>query len=121
MNTSAALFHPVTGYSFPEAVRTADHIARLPRMSGYAANALAIHAHRHWHTGSYYRLLNRMMFRAARPEERYRVLQHFYRLPEPLVTRFYAATSTHGDKLRILSGKPPVPVHRALAVLVGIA
>jgi lycopene beta-cyclase len=59
-------------------------------------------------------MLNRMMFRAAEPEHRYRVLQHFYRLPDDLVHRFYAGTTTMSDRVRILSGKPPVPVGRAI-------
>jgi lycopene beta-cyclase len=58
-----------------------------------------------------------MLFRAAAPRERYRVLEHFYRLDPALVGRFYAARSGARDKLRILSGKPPVPVTRALLAL----
>jgi lycopene beta-cyclase len=34
-----------------------------------------------------------------------------------LIGRFYAGESTLSDKLRILSGKPPVPLVRALKVL----
>jgi lycopene beta-cyclase len=48
------------------------------------------------------------------------VLQHFYRLPEALIARLYASSSTRADKLRILAGRPPVPVGRALAVMLGI-
>ena len=58
-----------------------------------------------------------MLFRAARPGERYRVLERFYGLSEPLIGRFYAANLTGMDKLRILSGKPPVPVGAALRCL----
>jgi lycopene beta-cyclase len=54
------------------------------------------------------------LFRAARPGERYRVLERFYGLPEPLIARFYAAKLTGLDKVRILSGKPPVPITAAL-------
>jgi lycopene beta-cyclase len=45
------------------------------------------------------------------------VLQRFYRLRSALIGRFYAGQSTLSDKLRILSGKPPVPLGRALKVL----
>ena len=55
-----------------------------------------------------------MLFRAARPDERARVLQRFYTLPEPLIERFYAGRTTLGDAARILLGKPPVSVRRAL-------
>ena len=60
------------------------------------------------------RLLNRMLFRAAKPEERYTVLQRFYGLNQGLIERFYAGTLTWRDKARILIGKPPVPVSKAL-------
>ncbi|RZJ40831.1 MAG: lycopene cyclase, partial [Brevundimonas sp.] len=71
-----------------------------------------------WKERGFYRLLNRMLFRAAKPQERYKVLERFYRLPEPLIERFYAAGSTLADKARILSGKPPVPLGAALTCLI---
>jgi len=55
-----------------------------------------------------------MLFRAAKPEMRYTVLQRFYGLKRPLIERFYAGQFTIFDKLRILIGKPPVPVTKAL-------
>jgi lycopene beta-cyclase len=114
----AALFHPTTGYSLPEAVRLADAIAVSPDLRGPALYALtrerSLEA---WRRGRFFRLLNRMLYRAAKPEERYRVLEHFYRLPQPLVGRFYAGLPTWGDKLRVLSGRPPVPVGKALRAL----
>jgi lycopene beta-cyclase len=114
----AALFHPTTGYSLPEAVRLADAIAASPDLRGPALRALTRQQSREaWRRGRFFRLLNRMLYRAAKPEERYRVLQHFYRLPEPLVGRFYAGRPTWRDKLRVLSGRPPVPVGRALRAL----
>ena len=58
-----------------------------------------------------------MLFLAARPETRYRILQRFYGLPEPLIGRFYAAQSSALDKLRILAGKPPVSIVPALKAL----
>jgi lycopene beta-cyclase len=60
-----------------------------------------------------------MLFRAARPGERYRVLERFYGLPEALICRFYAAGLTPLDKLRILAGKPPVPIGAALRCIGG--
>ncbi len=70
-----------------------------------------------WADRAFFRLLNRMLFKAAAPNERYRVLERFYRLPAPLMRRFYASELTRLDKLRILTGKPPVPIHRALRCL----
>lgn len=114
----AALFHPATGYSLPDAVRTASAIAALPDLSGDAIHdALHALAKRRWDEGGYYRLLNRMAFRAATPEQRYIIYQRFYRLRAPLIERFYAGRSTLFDKARILAGKPPVPIGRAMQVL----
>jgi len=45
------------------------------------------------------------------------VLERFYRLPEPLIGRFYAGRSTFRDKARILAGRPPVPIGRAIRAL----
>ncbi|MEC9481861.1 MAG: lycopene cyclase family protein, partial [Halomonas sp.] len=44
---------------------------------------------------------------------RWRVMQRFYGLPEPLIERFYAGRLTAADKLRIVVGKPPVPLDEA--------
>lgn len=111
----AGLFHYVTGYSLPEAVDLADKIAEHPDADGAGLYRMIRGRSRElWRRGRFYRLLNRMLFRAARPDDRYRVLQHFYRLPEDLVHRFYAGDTTLADHLRILSGKPPVPVGRAI-------
>jgi len=109
-------FHPTTGYSLPDAVRTAILLARQ-RDLGSLGGLLRAEAARLWRQRGFYRLLNRMLFRAAAPEQRYRVLEHFYRLDPDLIARFYAGRSTAADKMRILSGRPPVPVARALMAL----
>jgi len=51
--------------------------------------------------------LNRMVFRWFRGEQRYRVLERFYRLPAPVIRRFYALELTALDRARILFGRPP--------------
>lgn len=109
-------FHPTTGYSLPDAVRVAMLIARQWDFTALSAVVRA-EAKRLWKARGFYRLLDRMLFRAAAPAERYRVLEHFYRLDPALIERFYAARSTLGDKARILSGRPPVPIGRALRAL----
>ncbi|HYE47455.1 MAG TPA: lycopene beta-cyclase CrtY [Caulobacter sp.] len=114
----AALFHPVTGYSLPDAAGVADRLAALPDLTTAVVRAdLEAHALATWRERAFYRLLNRMLFRACAPAERWRVLARFYRLPAPLIERFYAGRATLGDKARILVGKPPVPVGAALRVL----
>ena len=109
-------FHPTTGYSLPDAVRTALALARQPDFQG-VDRVLRHEAARLWRQRGFYRRLNRMLFRAAAPEARYRVLEHFYRLDPQLIARFYAGRSAFLDKLRILSGRPPVPLGKALAAL----
>lgn len=114
----AALFHPTTGYSFPDAVRTAELVAAVTDLrapSLYAA--LRQHSISTWRARGFYRMLNKMLFIAADPDQRYKVLQRFYGLDAALIGRFYAGHSTLSDKLRILSGKPPVPVGRAVSAL----
>ncbi len=114
----AALFHPTTGYSLPEAVRLANLVAQAwPVGSAELAGKIRKHAMRRHREQRFFRLLNRMLFLAAAPNRRHLVLQRFYRLPEPLIERFYAGRTTPADMVRILVGKPPVPIHRALACL----
>lgn len=114
----AGMFQAATGYSLPLAVRTAAKIVSMQDLSGDAlARALHDFAAAEWRTGGFYRLLNRMSFRAAEPQERFLIYQRFYRLRPGLIERFYAGKSTLFDKVRILAGKPPVPIGRALKVL----
>ena len=111
----AGLFHAITGYSMPLAVRVAELIADSPdlrtapvfeRVHGFAM----AEAKRQW----FFRFLNRMLFRGCAPERRWRLMQRFYGLRESLIERFYADRLTWYDKLRIVSGKPPIPIHRGL-------
>lgn len=112
----AGLFHPTTGYSLPHAVRLADRVAALPELGAAPLfAAIRAEARGEWQGQRFFRLLNRMLFLAGRPEQRWRVMQRFYRLPAPLIARFYAGRPRLADKARVLSGKPPVPVAQALA------
>lgn len=115
---AAGLFHPLTGYSFPDAVALADRIARADDLSGHALVQLTKdHAREAWNRRGFYRLLSRLLFDAAEPEQRFIVMQRFYRFSEELIERFYAGETTLADKARILSGKPPVPVGKAMKCL----
>jgi lycopene beta-cyclase len=114
----AGLFHPVTGYSFPDAVAVADLVAALPAHDAATIyHAVRDHSTGAWRKRGMYRLLNRMLFLAAQDEERRSILQRFYQHPDDLVGRFYAARPELKDWLRILSGKPPIPATRALKTL----
>ncbi|MDT8760375.1 lycopene beta-cyclase CrtY [Sphingomonas psychrotolerans] len=117
----AGLFHPLTSYSLPDAVRTAALIADAGTFEGAALHDLLHrHASRTWRSRRFYRLLAAMLFKAAEPEERYRILARFYRLDEGLIRRFYAANSNLGDKIRVMTGKPPVPIGRAVRAITGV-
>ncbi len=113
----SGMFHATTGYSLPDAVRLAcalpDMIDRVPDL----AQAIRDLAAAHWRSRGYYRMLDKMLFHAAEPDQRYRMFERFYRLSPGLIERFYAGQSSAWDKLRILSGKPPVSVGRAFSAL----
>lgn len=114
----AGLFHATTGYSLPHAMRLADKVARLPRLDAASVfEAIRACARSEWKKQAFFRLLNRMLFLAGRPQDRWRVMQRFYGLPEALISRFYAGRLTVFDRLRILIGKPPVPLAEAYAAM----
>jgi lycopene beta-cyclase len=111
-------FHATTGYSFPLALAVALELAERADLS---APALAQWSRQrflaHWRSSGWYRMLNRLMFSAAEPDQRYRIFARFYGLPEPLIARFYSGDLTLIDKARLISGRPPVPLATALRVL----
>ncbi|MEZ5566351.1 MAG: lycopene beta-cyclase CrtY [Gammaproteobacteria bacterium] len=111
----AGLFHHTTGYSLPEAAALADELPRQAGLTSVPVSAwIRQRTARRWRDQRIFRLLNRMLFLAAQPAERFRILQHFYRLPTAVIERFYAGRLSTADAGRILSGRPPVPIHRAL-------
>lgn len=113
-------FHSVTSYTLPDAVRMAIFIAKQNDFDGDRLNSvLRKRANDHWANTAFYRNLNKMLFRASEPQERYKVLERFYKLNPGLISRFYAGKSTAMDKAKILSGKPPVPIGKAIKALMG--
>ena len=113
----AGLFHPVTGYSLPVAAQVAGCIAAAAPTTAAVRAAVRGFALRKAREDRFLRLLNRMLFRGCAPEGRRHVLARFYRLPEGLIERFYAGRLTTLDKLRIVTGKPPIPIRDALPCL----
>jgi lycopene beta-cyclase len=111
----AGLFQPMTGYSLPDAVRFALWLVDQP-LDGLPA-ATRAYAAAHWRRGGYYRLLGKMLFGAAAPDQRWRIFARFYRLRPPLIQRFYAGRSSLTDRMRILCGRPPVPIRDAMRTL----
>ncbi len=117
----AGLFQAVTSYSLPDAVRYALALARQDDLSGPALAAFSeAWSRRHWKNSGFMRALAAMLFGAAEPANRYRVLERFYRLDRGLIERFYAGRLTTLDKARILIGRPPVPIGKAIGVLTGL-
>ncbi len=114
---AGGFFQPTTGYSLPYAARISADLIRWIE-SGLNVNEAwdridsQIKSNQH-----FYLMLNRMMFFAARPTERWRIFSRFYQLSPGLIERFYAGRSTAFDKIRILAGRPPVPVCSAVRVL----
>ncbi len=118
LGVAGGFFHPTTGYSLPLAVANALALAEV---GNWSSSALAQWSRArfidHWNNGRFFRALDRMLFRAAAPDQRVRVFEHFYRLREPVIARFYAGRLSLTDQLRILTGKPPVPVGNAMKAL----
>ena len=119
LGMTGGYYHAVTGYSLPEAVKSAEVVSDMisknkPDFGNAVLHEMIYHKADHYYEENFMRLLNRMLFRAAEPEKRYKVLERFYGLNEGLVERFYRNRLTKKDKLRILAGKPPVPVTKAL-------
>lgn len=118
----AALLHPLTSYSLPTAMAFALDLARTPDLTGTGLCAFSrAWATRHWRAGRFYRMLSAMLFGAAAPAMRYKVLRRFYGLDEGLIERFYAGRTTMADKASILIGRPPVPLGAALRAIAGRA
>ncbi len=110
----AGLFHPTTSYSLPCAVRLADSLATLRQFDETLVHDFIQDiSRRHWRDTAFYRMLNRMLFLAAEPKERYAIFERFYKLSQPLIERFYAGRTTLADQVRILVGRPPVSIMRA--------
>jgi lycopene beta-cyclase len=113
------LFHPTTGYSLPHAVRVADLIGRS---TVFNSKSIGVQLQKYIQNverkNRFFRLLNRMLFMAAQPEERFKVLQRFYHFHQTRIERFYAGDLKISDCIRILSGRPPVPIRKAVRCLI---
>nr|ACI04496.1 CrtY [uncultured bacterium] len=99
-------FHPATGYSLPAAVRLALHVGQTPAEDLFGADWERLVA-RHRQQFRFGALLNKMLFTAFAPEDRWNALARFYRMPEATIARFYSLETTQADRLRVLCGRPP--------------
>lgn len=114
------IFNDTTGYSLPDAVRLAERIGALEKISAISLHKV-IRDYRRKRRGNqlFYFALNRMMFLGANPSERYRVLAKFYGLPTDSIQRFYRGELNLRDRIRLLSGRPPISAFKALSALIG--
>ncbi len=115
LGVSAGFFHATTGYSLPIAVRLASASRRCSLDAPTLAAFLRGEAKQHWRSQRFFRLLNRMLFFAAKPEERVRVFSSFYRHEEALIERFYAGALRYSDVFSVLArGSKTVPALKAI-------
>lgn len=111
----SALFHATTGYSLPMAVRYAEYVAKQwPCDQETVAGTCRVYSSRVQACQTFFRRLNNMMFLACPGKHRHLIFERFYRLPSLTIERFYSGQLRLIDKLRILIGKPPVPLWRGL-------
>jgi lycopene beta-cyclase len=114
----AWLFHATTGFSLPCAVRLAEAIAQSSELtSSHVAKLIQQESRSTWRKQEIFRLLNRFLFLAAEPLQRVRILERFYRLPRPVIERFYSGTLRYPDiavLIAIMAARPPVGILRAM-------
>jgi lycopene beta-cyclase len=122
IGAASGLAHPVTGYTTSTLLQQIESMVRgsgenesadVCDLPALAQRVKAVNDN--LREGSrYFHLLNRMLFNAAHPSERYVVLERFYRLSPDLISRFYAGRLNWADRARILIGRPPVPLFPAI-------
>lgn len=114
----AGHFHHTTSFSVPDAARFALFLTRAYSRDPNKILSLAKqYSLERWDSQAFLRLLNRLLFIAAVPDDRHKILERFYTMPAPLIERFCGSRLTGFDKVRLMSGKPPIPLIDALAVL----
>lgn len=103
VGVAAGFFHATTGYSLLCAVEIADAICAEQDLSAAALTAmLGQRARAHWERQGFFRVLNRMLFRGAKPDERVRIFSSFYKHDDALIGRFYAGKLSFADKLQAM-------------------
>ncbi len=115
LGAAANWCQPTSGFTTPMLFQAFSEIQKCESWNFENWRLQIINLEKSWQKRfSFYCLLNRMMFFAAKPEKRYIILKRFYRLNQNLIERFYSLKLTKSDCIRILSGIPPVPIFKAL-------
>lgn len=108
-------FHPTTGYSLPWALQNAFLISEQKKPTTASVKHMLVERLKVWRKRcSIFLILNRMLFGAAYPAERVKVFSRFYKLSPEIISRFFAANLNSYDIARLLIGRPPVKISRAL-------
>lgn len=98
--------HPATGYSFPVALRVALHVAECAPESPLGAGwDQLLRGHRTQYRFATF--LNRLLFTAYSPEDRYHIFQQFYQQSDAGIARFYRLELERSDMARMFTGTPP--------------
>lgn len=103
-------FHPSTGYSLADAVRTAIMLTEQRAFEGSALHDLfEAEVGQLWRKREFYRSFNHALFEAPVWERR-NIIESFYHLDADVIARFYAAKLTMVDRMRlsgVKAAKPP--------------
>jgi lycopene beta-cyclase len=116
------LFHFTTGYSLYLASQVAEAVAQCYE-ENQSTSFQKIFAtieelkSKTSRQNRYFAMLNRMAFRASPSYDRWKIFSRFYQLPEDLIFRFYRGNLSSRDRMRIMIGKPPVSVIKAIRQL----
>jgi lycopene beta-cyclase len=111
----AGFFHATTGLSVADTVRFAEFLTKPAVITTQTARESLGKFRRPWLSRQrFYRLINRLLFVVSEPALRYTVFQKIFEHTEDVIQRFYAGRTTWTDRVRILSGKSPVPVSLAI-------
>ena len=111
----AALFHPVTGASLPDAARTARMIAEMRDWSGEALHrTLHAHAAKIWGRRDYYRRFARSLLDENALAEQYKPLEVLYTKEPGTIARFHNMRMTMMDRIGLSLGDGPMPLSAAL-------
>jgi lycopene beta-cyclase len=105
----AGLLHPTTGYSLLITVKAIEFLLAIHSLKEWP-ESFAKFCLKNRQDQKFYVLLNRVMFQAVRPTFRYRFLEHFYTLPEQVISRFYGHQMDFIDKVRFFMRRPPVRI-----------
>jgi lycopene beta-cyclase len=111
------IYHDTTGYSLPFATRLIEKLIGLPVFTEDEVQK-TVHEFRTKleRQRKFFRLLNRLMFEATQENQRYKMLEFFYRHRPALIERFYAGKLRLRDYASFFLGKPPVSIIRAWKV-----